>query len=378
MRQSKDPKILRLRMAQDARHLGVKPTARRYRTSVATVRKWLRRFDGTLASLEEHSRRPRTSPRKISPAREKTILDLKKQLPRWSPRRLKAEFNLPVAEKTIRRVCRDHGLLRKYRRKKHQTKRLLREVKKHWRLFQQIEIDTKHLYDIPEYYQIMQRAWLPRYQYTARDVTTGLLFLAFAQECTLTFAELFARRIIVHLQNCGCDLAQTTWQSDNGSEFIGSWQAKTDSDFTQTIQRVPGQQHRTIPPGQHRFQADVETVHSLMETEFYEVESFADRDDFLNKAITYQHYFNLARKNSAKEYQTPWQLVRNKNPKAHPLLPLLEPVLLDDLHQKYLYHHAPGGYDVWALPYTLFYRTLPPFLTRLLKYRDLPPPVILI
>jgi len=350
MRQIKDPKTLRLHMVLDAQRHGVKPTARRYRTTPKTIRKWLARFDGTLASLQEHSRRPHHSPRKLSDARERSLVKLKKRYPRWSARRLKEEFHLQYAEKTLRRVFRDHHLQRNYRRKKTQTKRLLRDVKKQWRLFQQIDVDTKHLYDIPEYYQIMQRAWLPRYQYTARDVTTGLTFLGFAQECSLANATLFAQRICRHLQQCGAQLDQTTWQSDNGSEFVGSWQAKHDSAFTRAIERVPGQQHRTIPPGQHRFQADVETVHNLMEIEFYEIETFTDRADFLTKAVLYQHYFNLARKNSGKEYKTPWQLVVAKDPNAHPLLPLLTPVFLDELQEKILLHPNPGGYDVWALP----------------------------
>ena len=167
---------------------------------------------------------------------------------------------------------------------------------------------------------------------------------------SLSYATLFAERIIRHLQTCGCDLDGVTWQSDNGSEFVGSWQAKHDSAFTAAIQRVPGQVHRTIPPGQHRFQADVETVHSLMESEFYEIERFADRNQFLAKANAYQLYFNLARKNSAKENQTPWQLVNDKQPHADPRLPLLSAQYLDQLYHQRLHCSAPGGYDVWALP----------------------------
>jgi len=39
-------------------------------------------------------------------------------------------------------------------------------------------------------------------------------------------------------------------------------------------------------------QADVETVHNLIETEFLEIESFSSRTDFFNKAYTYQLFFN--------------------------------------------------------------------------------------
>ena len=172
-----------------------------------------------------------------------------------------------------------------------------------------------------------------------------------ARTLSLSYADLFADRIIQHLQRCGIDMSQTTWQTDNGSEFIGSWQAKDDSAFTKTVQRVPGQAHRTIPPGQHRFQADVETVHSLMETEFFEIEPFAGRQNFIDKATTYQLFFNLARKNSGKENKTLWELVNDKHPRADPRLPLLPPVYLDKLFHERLHSKTPGGYDVWALPY---------------------------
>ena len=152
-----------------------------------------------------------------------------------------------------------------------------------------------------------------------------------------------------------------TWQSDNGSEFVGSWQAKSDSQFTQTLQRVAGQIHRTIPPGAHRFQADVETVHSLMETVFYEIEPFADRRNFLDKATTYVLFFNLARKNSGKENKTPWELICEKFSDAHhqdptrrptpdPRLPILPPAYLDELWFNRLNTTHPGGYNVRALP----------------------------
>lgn len=350
MRQSQDPKTLRLRMALYAKDKGVKPAARAFHTTVKTIRKWLSRFNGKIASLEAHSRAPKRRPRKLSTAAERKILDAKKLCLRFSAKRLKLEFNLPYSVKAIRRVCKEHGLLKPWRRRKPQTKRLLREVKKQWRLFQQIDIDTKNLCDIPEYWRPISGLGLPQYQYTARDVSTGLLFLGYANELALAYATIFAERIIQHIQACGLSLHQATWQSDNGSEFIGSWQAKDDSAFTRAIQQVSGQVHRTIPPGQHRFQADVETVHNLMEQEFYEIEHFKSRDDFIAKANHYQWFFNIARNNSAKENQTPWTLASSKQPTASPLLPLLSVVYLDEFHERKIHSQGQGGYDVWELP----------------------------
>ena len=50
-------------------------------------------------------------------------------------------------------------------------------------------------------------------------------------------------------------------------------------------------------------QSDVETVHNLIEMDFYEIESdsFKNRLDFMGKAYSYQLFFNLHRPNTYKE-----------------------------------------------------------------------------
>jgi hypothetical protein len=54
-----------------------------------------------------------------------------------------------------------------------------------------IDEDTKDLIDIPDYWLEMKEKKLPKVQYTARDVTSGLIFLGFADEKSLTYATLF-------------------------------------------------------------------------------------------------------------------------------------------------------------------------------------------
>ena len=220
MREVTAPKHLRLRMVLYARNHGVKPAAQAFGATPKTVRKWLRRFDGTVASLESRSRRPHRQPRKLSAAAERKIVELKKKVRSWAARRLKDQFELPYSVKAIRRVCRDHGLNRKYRRRKHQTKRLLREVKKQWALFQQSDIDTKDLCDIPEYWGQMQDRALPRYQYTFREVTSGLLFLGFSNELSLAYSELFAQR-----SSAICKPAESTFRGQHGraTTAASSW-----------------------------------------------------------------------------------------------------------------------------------------------------------
>jgi hypothetical protein len=90
-----------------------------------------------------------------------------------------------------------------------------------------------------------------------------------------------------------------------------------------------------------------------MENEFYTLEDFRDRQDFLAKATTYQLTFNLARKNSGKEYCTPWELVQEKLGHPHPDLPLCRPVFLDEVDDR-VSGLAPtgteGGNDVCRHP----------------------------
>jgi hypothetical protein len=82
----------------------------------------------------------------------------------------------------------------------------------------------------------------------------------------------FMEQLAQHLLANGADLSKTVIQTDNGSEFIGSWNAKKDSAFTEKVESY-SMTHRTIPPKAHTWQADVETSHNLIEDEFYTIEA---------------------------------------------------------------------------------------------------------
>lgn len=351
MRASKDPKYLRLQMVLAAEEHGIRYTAKHFSTSRNTVRKWLDRWhEHGYAGLESLSRRPHRSPGATPPHQRQRLVRLKHKYKRLGAEAIKAIEGISLSAKTIRKIWRQEGVSSRKRRKKHHTKQNLREIKRQWALFRQIDEDTKDLKDIPEYWIQMKQKKLPTVQYTARDVTTGMLFMGFAQERSLDYATCFAHYLNNALSSLGVDLSYTIRQSDNGSEYIGAWHAKKDSAYTKAVQSIEGQQHLTIPPGAHRFQSDVETVHNLVETEFYEIETFRDSTDFLNKAYSYQLFFNLQRPNSYKENKTPWQLAREKNPNLSIQVPRIPPVFLDDLYDQQLESALKGGHDVSTVP----------------------------
>src|SRR3984893_9526711 len=324
----------RLRLVESARARGIKPTARLFATTVPTVRKWVRRYQQQGPSrLLALSRARHRQAHKPPPGREAHLLELRKTLPPFGSRRLIREFDLPISHGTLERIWRQHGLLKK-RRRKYQRKQDLAHIKAQWALFQQISADTKDLDDIPRYWAQAQRLKLPVVQYTAREVRSGLLFWAFAEGRSASASAVFASRIQQHLDRYGVSLRDLVWQTDNGGEFKG--------DFPKAL---GDSQHVRIPPAAHTYQSDVETVHRLEEDEFFDLELFSGRGDFLAKVHTYQLYFNLARPNSHKENLTPWQIIERLTPRSPLDLCLLPPVFLD------YYLNDSGGYDVPGHPY---------------------------
>src|SRR6266851_3039106 len=333
VREMKNPYNHRLRLVESVRERGIKPTASLFATSTLTVRKWWRRYQQHGPSgLKEHSRAPHHHPQKTPPAIEEQVLALRQKLPTFGAARLKREFDLPLSHMAMQRIWREHGL-RKPCKKKYQRKQDLAHIKAQWALFQQISADTKDLDDIPRYWRQAQRLHLPVVQYTAREIRSGLLFWAFAQARSASASAVFAARIQQHLDRYGICLRDLVWQTDNGGEFKG--------DFPKAL---GDSQHVRIPPAAHTYQSDVETVHRLEEDEFFDLEDFASRGEFLAKVHTYQLYFNLVRPNSHKGHQSPWQIIEQLAPRSPLELCLLPPVLLD------YYLNDAGGYDVPRLP----------------------------
>ena len=342
IREMKDAYNHRLRLVESVRQRGLKPTARLFATSVATVRKWWRRYQQLGPSgLKEKSRAPHHCPHKTPAEIEQQVVALRQRLPTFGAARLKREFDLPASHMAIHRIWRQHGLVRK-RRRKYQRKQDLAHIKATWRLFQQMSADTKDLGDIPHFWTQAEKLGLPWFQYTAREVRSGLLFLAYADRPSAAASSVFGARVQRHLEHYGIKLRDLVWQTDNGSEFIGGHDKQ--GRRTGFPAALADSQHVRIPPGAHTYQSDVETVHRLVEDEFFDLETFFSRGDFLAKAHTYQLYFNLVRPNSHKENLSPWQIIERLAPRSPLELCLLPPVFLD------YYINEQGGYDLPRLP----------------------------
>ncbi len=355
MKNCKDKKQQRYQIVVYAQKNGIKPASRDFNTTRSTVRKWKERFEEQgYNALEDQSRRPHHSPNTTPEPIKNHIADLKDKYKRLGADQVKILEKLSLSPRTIRKIWREKNKPSSKRRRKHETKQNLREVKKLLDFLEMVCEDTKDLKDIPEYFPFIRLKKLPNTQYTFRDVTTGMLFMGFANEKSLAHSTVFAEYIQSELQKLEIDLSNTIRQTDNGVEYIGSWNAKEPSSYTKTVESIHGQIHQTIPVKKYRWQADVETVHDIIEREFFEIETYADRKDFMDKAFTWQLFFNLERPNTYKEGKTPWQLAQEKLPNIKKDVAMIPAVDLDVLLYAKISNSFDfcqyGVYDVYSNP----------------------------
>jgi len=338
MSKVKDKFWWRQKMVRYAQEYGISVAAGEFGTTRKTVRLWLYRYlrDG-VKGLLDRSRGPKRIPHKTSSELEAKVVELKGRYFTLSASGLKEFFDLPMSTGAMYRIWREHGLTKG--KKKYQRRRDLREVKRRLKVFEVIQMDTKQLDDIEELYPAYFRYKLPKYQFTARDLRTGGVWMAYAQECSLTNAVWFLKLLALHLSWCGVDLKKVRIQTDNGSEFVGSWQRKDVSEFVRLVEKNWGE-HFPIPPGAKTYNSDVEAFPGRVEQEFYRIEHIRGKDQFFGKAKAYLRWFNYQRMNHYKK-GIPIQLLSDlTGNQYHPHIFDLEPVLLDT------YTRSPTGYNV--------------------------------
>ena len=338
---------LRLEIVLCAREHGLSEAARRYQTTRKTVRKWLGRYDTQgLDGLKDQKRTPKNIPHKMDKNTELKVIAIRKKLHTFGARFLKDRLGISYSHTAIHRVIKQNGLagrrMRRWRKRKN-----LSALKKTLAFFEKSQIDTKDLSDILNYWPLMRRLGLPRYEYALRELSIGASFFAYADENTTTNASKFADYVALHLKRHGIKTAQITCQSDNGSEYIGSVNKKTNrkSAFEKVLLRHKIN-HGRIPPRCSWLQGDVETFNRIVENEFFDIESFGSMNDFLGKAYTYQLYFNHTRKNRYRENKSPLDILQERFPNVDEDVLNLPPIHLDSWDESSVAEGAESGYHV--------------------------------
>ena len=349
---------LRLEIVLCAREHGLSETARRYQTTRKTVRKWCLRYKTLgLDGLKDQKRTPRSIPHKMDGTTEAKVIAIRQKLHTFGARPLKDRLGIAYSHTAIHRVIKQNGLARR-RMRRWRKRKNLSELKKTLAFFEKSQIDTKDLSDILNYWPLMRRLGLPRYEYALRELSIGASFFAYADENTTTNASKFADYVAQHLKRHGIKTARIQWQSDNGSEYIGSVNKKTKrkSAFEKALLRHEIN-HGRIPPRCSWLQGDVETFNRIVENEFFDIESFGNMNDFLGKAYTYQLYFNHTRKNRYRENKSPLDILRERFPNVDEDVLNLPPIHLDSWDESSVAEDEESGYHVpWPAPILQYYK----------------------
>ena len=324
---------IRLQMVKAAQQESIAHAARHFGTTRTTVRKWLVRYEQNgYRGLEDMNRAPHNIPHKTSAAVEKRLIELRQKYPGWGPDRLEVHFRLRCSPGAAKRILREAGLTKK--RKKKRIRNDLRAQKAKLRPFEKIQIDTKELRDIPSYARYMRRHGLPKYEYTARDMKTGAAWIALSDANNSFNAAVFVSRLLKHLQNNGVVLSDTTIQTDNGSEYIGSVNKRHPgtSPFELVVKRMTGRLPLRIFPGAKTSQSDVESYHNLVEEEFWRPEKLNSEARVLGRARSYQIYFNHHRKNLWRGGYSPKEILQQAAPNIPDTVLTLPPIRLESIH----------------------------------------------
>jgi transposase len=322
----------RAAMTRYAENHNVTATAEYFEATRKTVRKWINRYDGTLDSLEDHSKRPRNiqtvvkpeSLEKIKQACETQKAANKKIAGTYLIRDNELPYSLPTVNKYINLLGFKQEKVSHKKRKRN-----LRELKRTMKSFEKIQVDIKYLDDIPEFYSEYYTLKLPRYQITARCVKSGALFIGYAEEKTNLNTAIFIYMLLSHLQDNGIDITKITIQTDNGTEFR-NFKSNKSTMFLDVLGFF-GLKYYHIPAGAKTWQSDVETSHRLIEDEFYAYKIFDTRNAFFRQAHAYQKHFNIKRKNSYKEKQTPADILTDDLINGMISLNEIHEIYVDDL-----------------------------------------------
>lgn len=329
LKDSSEP--IQIRLAMVKRYLETKNislVAKEFHTTRKTVRKWITRFSGSIRSLTNRSKAPKVPYRYIQERTEQLLVQFRKQYPSLGydyihhyliEHRCK---EIP-SKSTCYAIWRKYDLLPK-KQTKYEKKKNLRALKERYKPFEKIQIDVKELRDIPniveqslqlglkQQKELPIKYGLPMYQYTARDVKTGALFVSLAYTHNRHTAAIFADRVLTHLSNHG--IVPRIIQTDNGTEFVNTRNALDETPlFIQVITRNRITEHRRIPPGAKTWQSDVETSHWIIEREFYDYVKVNSATNFMTKLRAYQWGFNLMRKNSYRGNRTPYEIIKEEN-----------------------------------------------------------------
>lgn len=251
-----------------------------------TLERWLSEYRARGAeALEPRSTRPKTNPKETPIELKEKVIALRKKTKLCA---IKLHWKLEkegviIHERTIGKILKSEGLVRKYRVKK-TTYKYLRAVRKPGEL---VEIDVKY---VPG--SVAGRRY---FQYTAIDTASRWRYLAIYSEQTNEHSVAFLKEVMERFP-----YRINAIKTDNGSIFTNYYVGTNKrSDLTvKTIHALDrfcaehSMIHYLIDPGKPAQNGAVERSHREDQEKFYERHRFSSFGDLKRKILVWNQEYN--------------------------------------------------------------------------------------
>ena len=280
-----DLQILKYRqsLVKYALRRGVTSAARRYHTNRQYIYRWMNRYDGTLDSLENHSRRPHHHPNEHTAEEIKLIKDMRRRNPKDG---LVVFWVKLMKRGYTRHISSLYRVMKKFDVKLNPKKKRKTKAKKYIQMTypgERLQIDTKN---VPS-------SCLPNkqklYQFTAIDEFTRLRYIYFYDDKSSYSANEFLKRVLDYFPFPIKEI-----RTDNGMEYtkrLSNEITPTPTLFEQTLKKHEIN-HDYIKPFTPKHNGKVERSHRKDNERFYQDRSFIDLNDLRGEGQKYLRSYN--------------------------------------------------------------------------------------
>jgi len=294
-------KYQRQRMIKYVKNHFVTETAIRYKVSRKTVYKWLKRYDGTMGSLEDHSHRPKTMPRSHT---EQELNQIRRRVKKYKWTDLILAYQELIEKDGYQRSYggfkRVVSRLKALKPQKKKRKKKAKPYKRADYPGQKVQIDVKY---VPSYCIADGKKY---YQYTAVDECSRWTFREMYDEhstySSKGFLEKLVRKVPFPIREV---------QTDNGTEFTNRLivvKSKHLTMFENALMEMGIIYHR-IQIATPRHNGKVERQHRTDEARLYKRMRMYNLEDGRKQLGVYQRKSNNYIK-TCLNMKTPNQIVK--------------------------------------------------------------------
>ena len=245
----------------------ISATARLYKVSRQSVHRWIGRWDGSLESLVDRSRRPHRHPSEQTRQERELVLRVQRQNKRfglvclWVHLRLKHGYSrtLTALYKLLRRECILPGPRKRRRQKPKPYQPILMPGER-------FQMDVKY---VPKNCLVGALSSKKLYQYTAIDECTRWRHTAVFEELSTHNSVEFLYQLLERFPfEIHCI------QTDNGAEFTSRYTGSQHPSPFEAELKAFGIQHKLIAPATPRHNGKVERSHRTDQERFYNDRNF--------------------------------------------------------------------------------------------------------